>query len=339
MALLLMGIGLLLFAGVPMVLEFMSMQGFQICVNFPVRAHWFSMIYGFFLILIGNEILIALSNEWTRKVAPTPVIAVFGLVTLLANILNYFSVNPFQYYLVLISLGILLSYSEAYFHPSSIGLPPTTYNYLLFITLILSLFIVGFQSVFYLPALSLAFPTLTIFAILSRDVGLVLGGKKINAPAMVVGYIFLAFGIIFYPPLIILAWAFSLYATKLPLAKGRRYPKVALNIAWVWLLVSALLYTNYDIFVHAIAVGFLFNTVFGVDAVLMDMIIGITGKRVVIHPSYIPLVLLNLGLTMRVIFDLGVNSPILLLSAPLQGIGVLSFFGITLGSVVRQAKY
>ncbi len=338
MALLLVGIGLLLFAGVPMVLEFMSMQGLPISISFRTQFHWFSMIYGFFLILIGNEILVALSNEWTRKVAPTPLIASFGFATILANILNYFSIYPFQYYLVLVALGILLYYSKIYFYPSVLGLPPTTYNYLLFSTLMISLFIVSFQSLFNLPWIGLAFPTLTIFAVLSRDLGLVLGGKIIDSSTMTLAYIFLALGILFYPPLIILAWIFSLYATKLPLSKGRRYPRISLNVAWTWLLISGLLYTNFDIFIHAIAVGFLFNTVFGVDAVLMDMIVGITGRRVKIRPSYVPLFLLNLGLIMRVIFDIGITSPILILSAPLQGIGILSFFGITLGRVMR-AKY
>ncbi|MEM3516163.1 MAG: hypothetical protein QW281_05995 [Saccharolobus sp.] len=70
------------------------------------------------------------------------------------------------------------------------------------------------------------------------------------------------------------------------------------------------------------------------------MIVGITGKRVSLRPSYAPLILLNLGLVMRVIFDLGLNSPILILSAPLQGIGILSFFVLTLRQVlVNKAKY
>ncbi|MEM3939889.1 MAG: nitric oxide response protein [Saccharolobus sp.] len=340
MILLLMGIILLLFAGIPAVLEFMSIQGFPILISFSTQSHWFSMIYGFFLILIGNEVLIALSNEWTRKVAPTPLIVAFGLTTLLANVINFLSIYPLQYYLVLIAFAILLYYSKIYLSPSSLGFQPTAYNYLIFATLIISPLIIAFQSVFDIPWAGLAFPTLMIFAVLSRDIGLVLGGRKINSFAMEIAYAFLAIGLLFYQPLIILAWIFSLYATKLPIAKGRRYPRIALNIAWTWLLISAILYFNYDIFIHAIAVGFLFDTVFGVDAVLMDMIVGITGKRVSLRPSYAPLILLNLGLVMRVIFDLGLNSPILILSAPLQGIGILSFFVLTLRQVlVNKAKY
>jgi hypothetical protein len=107
-------------------------------------------------------------------------------------------------------------------------------------------------------------------------------------------------------------------------------------MAWSWLLVSSLLARNYDMFIHAIAVGFLFNTVFGVDAVLMDMLLGLTGKRTVLRPSYIPLVLLNLGLVMRLATDFGLSSPVLWLSAPLQGIGVLSFFANTLRQVLLR---
>ncbi|MEM1627609.1 MAG: hypothetical protein QXV69_10205 [Sulfolobaceae archaeon] len=182
--------------------------------------------------------------------------------------------------------------------------------------------------------MSTAFPALMIFSVLSRDIGLVLGGVKINSLAMAIAYVFLALGIIFYTPLIGLAWTFSLYATRLPLAKGRRYPRIALNIAWTWLLVSAILHFNYDIFIHALSVGFLFNTVFGVDAVLMDMIVGITGRRITLRPSYFPITLLNIGLVMRVIYDLGVNFPLLILSAPLQGLGVLSFFALTMRQIV-----
>ena len=175
MILLLMGIILLLFAGIPAVLEFMSIQGFPILISFSTQSHWFSMIYGFFLILIGNEILIALSNEWTRKVVPTPLIVAFGLTTLLANAINFLSIYPL---LVLIAFAILLYYSKIYLSPSSLGFQPTAYNYLIFATLIISPLIVAFQSVFDIPWAGLAFPTLTIFALLSRDIGLVLEGRK-----------------------------------------------------------------------------------------------------------------------------------------------------------------
>ncbi|MEM0304808.1 MAG: hypothetical protein QXD56_06850 [Saccharolobus sp.] len=48
MILLLMGIILLLFAGIPAVLEFMSIQGFPILIGFSTQSHWFSMIYASF---------------------------------------------------------------------------------------------------------------------------------------------------------------------------------------------------------------------------------------------------------------------------------------------------
>ncbi|MEM1627093.1 MAG: hypothetical protein QXV69_07470 [Sulfolobaceae archaeon] len=157
MILLLAGIILLLLAGIPSVLEFMAMQGLPVFIYFSPYTHWFSMIYGFFLILIGNELLIALSNEWARKVAPTSYVVSFGVVTVLANLANFLSLYPLQYCIVLIAFTILLLYSRIYLRYSSLGLRPTTYNYLLYITLIISSIIVISQIFFYNPKLGLGF--------------------------------------------------------------------------------------------------------------------------------------------------------------------------------------
>ncbi len=341
--LLIMGIALLLLGGVPAVLNFMDNQGFP----YPLpttffQAHWFLMVYGFFLLLIGNELLVALSNEWRGTSAPTWLIVSFGILTLISNLLDELN-NPLSYYLVIVALVLLINYSRVYLSPSRIGLKPTAYNYLLFYTLIITSIIVSFQAVFGLPWLGLAFPALTIFAVMSRDLGLVLGGKRINQDEMTLAYVSLALGILSYgtavsPIFIVIGWALSLHSSGIPWSKGRLYPRIALTTAWIWLLISALVQGNYDAYIHSIALGFLFNTVFGVDSVLIDMLVGITGKRLSVKPSYVPLILLNLGLVMRVAFDLGISSPLLLLSAPLQGIGILSFYALTFRQVIPQMR-
>lgn len=133
----------------------------------------------------------------------------------------------------------------------------------------------------------------------------------------------------------ILAWILSFHASGIYKFKGRKYPIIHLFTAWLYLLIGSIFVFNYDIFIHSIAVGFLFNTVFGVDVVLMDLFINAFQKRVSIKPSYAPYFLLNLGLLMRFIYDLGLSLPFFLLSAPLQGIGILSFFIITLRQVIK----
>ncbi|WP_287690454.1 nitric oxide response protein [Metallosphaera javensis (ex Sakai et al. 2022)] len=341
--LLMMGIGLLFLGGVPAVLNFMDNQGFPYPLPITFfQAHWFVMVYGFFLLLIGNELLVALSNEWRGNSAPTWLILVFGVLVLLSNVLNELN-NPLSYYLVIVALVILMNYSRIYLSPSRIGLKPTAYNYLLFYTLLITSIIVSFQAVFDLPWLGLAFPALTIFAIMSRDLGLVLGGRRINQDEMVLAYISLAIGILGYgmplsPVFMVMGWGLSLHASGIPWSRGRPYPRIALTTAWIWLLVSALVQENYDAYIHSLALGFLFNTVFGVDSVLIDMLVGITGKRLTVRPSYLPLILLNLGLVMRVTFDLGLVSPILLLSAPLQGIGIISFYALMFKQVIPQVR-
>ncbi|MEM3359296.1 MAG: nitric oxide response protein [Metallosphaera sp.] len=341
--LLIQAIGLLLLGGIPAVLNFMDAQGFP----YPLPtglfgSHPFVMIYGFFLLLIGNELLVALSREWRGEVAPSWIILTFDIIVLVANALDMLNV-PLSFYLVIAAMVLLANYSKVYLSTSKIGLKPTVYNYMLFSTLIISSIVASFQSVFSLPWLGLTFPALTIFAIMSRDLGLVLGGRVINQDEMLLAYFSLflgivSFGSLFSQVLIFIAWALSLHASKIPFSKGRPYSKVALTIAWLWLLASAPLQLNYDAFIHSIALGFLFNTVFGVDSVLIDMLIGVVGKRVTLRPSPIPLILLNLGLIMRVAFDLGLNSPIFYLSAPLQGVGILSFYVLTFRQVLPQVR-
>ncbi|ARM76895.1 nitric oxide response protein [Acidianus manzaensis] len=342
--LMLSGIGLMLTSGIPAVFEFMSMQGFPSNPTsslFP--SHWFIMIYGFFGALIGNEILVALSVEWSGKIANNNLIISFTALTIIASLSSFFVSILFSMFLEIISISILLLYSQTYLNYSKIGLKPSTYNWLLLFSLIITIIILSFQIGlgYVIPYVNLFFPIGVIFAVMSRDLALVTRAK-INDSEIALAFIFLTLGIISYSSfygeaLLFLAWLLSFHSSKLYKFKGRKYPILHLTTAWIFFLTSIIFYANYDIFIHSIAVGFLFNTVFGVDVVLMDMFVNAFGK-VSVKPSYIPYILMNSGLMMRIIYDLGVNYSFLILSAPLQGFGILSFFILTLRQVLLKNK-
>jgi len=351
MILMLEGMILLLLAGIPAVLMFMNLQGFN-AIQVPnfFAVHWFITIFGFFLALIGNEILVALSMEWSGKVASKSLILSFGILVLFSALIAIASktitslsfMDPYFYYITFIALLLLIYHSRIYLKFSRFGLRPTSYNYLIVFTLVVTTFIVIFETLKFSPWLSLAFPVLMIFAVMARDIGLVFRGRFINSKAMTAAYFAMLFGFLSYPYPIasiffFIAWAISLYATRLISAKGSLYPKICLNIAWVWLLLASIFsLISYDAFIHSISVGYLFNTVFGVDVVLMDLLMATFSVRLKIKPSYIPILLLNLGLLMRIIFDIGFSFPVLLLAAPLQGVGIISFFFNTFRQVFSQ---
>ncbi|BCU69840.1 nitric oxide response protein [Stygiolobus caldivivus] len=330
------GIALLLLGGIPAVFEFMEMQGFPIDPTsniFP--AHWFIMIYGFFGSLIGNEVLVALSAEWSGKIASNGLIG-FYLVLLVLGVTSFFYNQELGLVFVLIAMAILLYYSRVYLERSRLGLEPTVYNWLLFYSLIATIFVLSTQIGlgYTIPYLNLLFPTSMVFAVMTRDVSLVTR-VRVSGWENVLAFIFLVLGVGFEQgALMLLAWALSFHASGLYKAKGRKYPIIHLVTAWIYFLLGSVFISNYDVFIHSIAVGFLFNTVFGVDVVLMDLFINAFQKRVSVRPSYIPFFLLNTGLVMRLLYDFGVSSPVFLLSAPLQGIGILSFFLLTLRQVM-----
>lgn len=330
------GLGLMLLSGIPAVLEFMNMQNFPYnptLTLFP--SHWFIMIYGFFGALIGNEILVPLSVEWIGRKADDKILVAFAILTILSSLLSFVSF-ALAIAIEIVTISILLYYSRVYLQYSKLGLKPSTYNLLLVSSIILVIIILGFQLGlgYPIPYLNLLFPTSVVLAIMARDIGLV-SRTKVNEDGIILAWIFLIPGIALYSTLfgeffLFLAWLFSFFSSGLFRFKGRNYPKIHLLTAWIFLLSSVIFYTNYDIFIHSIAVGFLFNTVFGVDVVIMDMFINAFGIRAKIKPSYIPYILVNVGLVSRIAYDLGVNSPVLIFCSPLQGLGILSFFIITL---------
>ncbi|MGC9067401.1 MAG: nitric oxide response protein [Thermoprotei archaeon] len=350
-----LGVLLLLLGGIPAVLRFILIQVLNMNIQVPTSildtqlfyGHWFLMVYGFFMLLIGNEILIALSREWSGKIASNAYILCFGVTITLATLLyDFLRLNLIPFILEIIGLLILFKYSRIYLIPSRIGLRPMLYNYLIVSTLIITIFVIIFQIFYRIPQLSIIFPTAMIFAVMSRDVGLVLGGKVINQKGMSIAYIFLVIGILFHPFnfyltsfFLILAWSVSVHVTKIYTSQGILYSKIHLATAWIWLLVSAILSWNYDAYIHTITIGFLFNTIFGVDVVLIDLLLGILERsRLIIKRSYIPYVLINMGTIMRVAYDLNLRSPLLLLATPLQGTGILSFYFLMFSQIFSQIR-
>lgn len=344
MLLMLEGIALLLLAGIPAVITYMSMQGLALIDASRFFAlHWYFMLFGFFLALIGNEILLALSLEWSGKTAPRPLFITFALSILASAIIAVlYPSQPYYLYITFFSLLILLYHARIYFKPSRFGLKPISYNYLIFLTLALTALISILLANNYPRWLALAFPSLMIFSVMSRDIGLIFGGRIVDSKLMVIAYLALLSGFLLYPSQyasisFFVGWLVSLYASGILKAKGMLYPKLCLSLAWLWLFFASIFSAlSYDAFIHSIAVGYLFNTIFGVDVVLLDLLMAVFGVRVKVKPSYIPVLLLNLGLAMRVLFDLGLSHPLLLLAAPLQGLGIISFFFNMLRQVLPQ---
>lgn len=117
-----------------------------------------------------------------------------------------------------------------------------------------------------------------------------------------------------------------------------RYSAIHIATAFSWLVLGGIIFMATpllsgvailprDLAIHAITLGFIFNTLFGVDAVLMYSHAGIS-LRVAPKPSYIPYALLNTSLLLRAFYDLAGIQSITLVSAPLTGISIVLFFAM-----------
>lgn len=115
-----------------------------------------------------------------------------------------------------------------------------------------------------------------------------------------------------------------------------RYSSIHIVTAFTWLVLGGLMFAltpliggalalPKDLAVHAITLGFIFNTLFGVDAVLMYTHAGIS-LREAPKPSYAPYLLLNLSLLLRAIYDVTGAGGVTVASAPLTGAGIVLFF-------------
>jgi hypothetical protein len=212
---------------------------------------------------------------------------------------------------------------------------------------------------------SLAFPTASIIAVESRDIPLLLGGSAGRSSAgrsSVTGYVLLVSGIFLFSlntslsirsigGLLAIAGAVSALLgsgllRSLLHGVGRgivprhmaNYSAIHLVTAFSWLIAGgALMFASplalestanlRDLLIHAISLGFIFNIIFGVDAVLMYSHMGISLRKAP-KPSYIPYVLLNLSLILRAVYDITGYIGITTLSTPLTGLSVIFFFAL-----------
>ena len=212
---------------------------------------------------------------------------------------------------------------------------------------------------------SLAFPVATIIAVESRDIPLLLGGSPLRPStrrSIFIGYGLVVAGILafsqsVYPwfrsfggiPLIIGAilaiTGSGLLRSILEGVRGGLVPRymavysaIHLVTAFSWLIICGALMLAYplmlgfsanprDLVIHSMALGYIFNTIFGVDAVLMYSHMGISLRRAP-KPSYLPYILLNISLILRALYDIPGVGGITVLSAPLTGISIILFFAM-----------
>jgi len=211
---------------------------------------------------------------------------------------------------------------------------------------------------------SLAFPVASIIAVESRDIPLLLGGSPAGPSrgrlvaagySLALGGILLAStrawqagavgGLLIAAGGLLSAAGSGLLKSLLQGARGGLVPRYMatysafhLATAFSWLALGGVLASLYrlglleapglrDISIHAISLGFIFNTIFGVDAVLMYSHMGISLRRAP-KPSYIPYVLLNTSLILRAVYDATGYTGITVISAPLTGISIVLFFAL-----------
>ncbi len=220
-------------------------------------------------------------------------------------------------------------------------------------------------SIYEISIASLIFPLGSIVAVESRDIPLLTephraGVKPASHRGVVIGYGVLAVGVVISSftrihissiiggALIVLGSALAFKDLGLLSSLGRgagggivpsymaRYAAIHIVTAFSWLvlggvvfmampLLSGVAILPMDLAIHAIALGFIFNTLFGVDAILMYSHAGIS-LRIAPKPSYIPYALLNTSLLLRALYDLTGIQGITLVSAPLTGISIILFF-------------
>jgi|ECHnycMinimDraft_1075156.scaffolds.fasta_scaffold00430_11 hypothetical protein len=137
MILMLLSITLLLLGGVPGVIMYIQIQG--ISIGFPatlMENHWFTMIFGFFGALSGNELFSPLSYEWAGRVANIKYILSYTIMLVLSILTQQLGFYLASHLLVLLYFIVQIIYSRVYLKPSKIGLKPHGYNYLIFVTLL-----------------------------------------------------------------------------------------------------------------------------------------------------------------------------------------------------------
>lgn len=257
------------------------------------------MIAGFFAALIGNEILSVVSYEWAGR--PAGIVLAYSalLWTTVASVLSGNTrLAALTYALMLVAL---ISYSiRTYLKPSRIGLGPSAYNYLLPASLASSIGLAAAALALGgdVAVAMLYFPISVIFAVMSRDLPLVTGtrpgGWALNALAFALitaASSSWTFGVAAAAGFLLIAsWVAALMASGLMRVakKQRLFSYVKIHVAYLWLAAGGVLLLASpgglwrDVAIHALSLGFIFNIVFGVDVILLDMLMSQTPRRVVV---------------------------------------------------------
>lgn len=382
-----MGLGLLVFGGLLGISMLWQGQGIGLLrVLLPYTdSHWFIMVYGFFLALIGNEILVVLSMEWSGRPAILD-LQLFFLIMLASSItLRILGLHYLSYVLTALAfLPLVFHVKTTYLKSSILGLKPTLYNYLILTTLIITVGVILYAAygslngvTVYVPIMSLVFPVGTILAILVRDLSLITG-VRVSVPGYyhVLMYSLVIIGVLSMPTLaytqysiipaslIIMGSIMAILGSGLLRAKtSRPLSIIELYTAFSWLMASGTLIitaqlTNkpwdyVDAFIHSITLGFLFNVIFGVDVILTDWLLAYGGRggavtvrvgrsmrRSIPKALILPYMLLNLGVALRVIYDIALIPWAGALTGVLSGLGILAFLGYNMGRVViNQAPW
>lgn len=367
------GIILLMIGGFVGSVWLLEIQGIDLWIEVPRHAHWHLMIYGFLLSLISMEILVLLSREWSGSIAPNWLVILLGLLIVLSSLFSIAGSKILSKGLLTIIFAMLSAYVyKVYLRPSRLGFMPTSYNYLLLITMIISLSLsililttmLGLSPLPWLDyrVASLFLPLGAIYSVYSRDLGLITGSRptsfKKSRILSYLAYTLALAGVLMISMFAsgiawILGWTIiSLSAVVIAIGSGllrslvriektiiprhlARVGVMRILTGILWLLLTgpiALIGSTVgetmmlrDALIHMIAIGFIFNTIFGVDAILIYSHMGISLRRAP-KPNPAPYILLNIGLILRILFDMGVPSDLTKLSAPITGLAILIFY-------------
>ncbi len=138
--------------------------------------------------------------------------------------------------------------------------------------------------------------------------------------------------------------------TSAGVPKGLKgHSRLHIMLSFAWFLAAGLIAMAWglgaemplaeDAIVHSLALGFMFNVIFGVDAILLYGHAGIPINRVP-PPTPIPTLLLNASLLLRLAYDLAGAQlfGLVLASGPLAGLAILYFYARNMRHIRRLLK-
>jgi hypothetical protein len=121
-----------------------------------------------------------------------------------------------------------------------------------------------------------------------------------------------------------------------------RYMAAALLAGYVWLALAGVLWLGqgslsggfaYDAMLHTVFVGFVFSMIFAHAPVIVPAVLGV---RLPYRPSfYVPLVLLHVGMTIRIVGDFTENVHLWQCGGVLNELAIVLYLGLAASSAVR----